>query len=281
MTIFDCFMFKDEAAMLECRLEAFAGFEDQAVHVAVESPWTHRGVPKPLLLSRDWAALAIKHPGARFRHVTDDFAPDPDPWVPEHHQRNSAWPVVDAEAADTDVVLICDLDEIPSPGLLAFAARWGTEGMGVPVAVPMRTFLFAADWEVKVPLPPTCVLAPVSWLRKRAQAGEYLAEVRDGRQDYLLYGNMDDPADLGGWHFSWCGGPEAQAAKLDTSTCHTEILSTPEAALIRSGARWRSAEDGGGLPVVPVDVDETWPAYVHERRCPPSWFRPRGEEGAA
>jgi hypothetical protein len=267
-------MFWGEFPMLDCRLEALEGHDVRTV--LVEAPWTHRGMPKPLL----FIPGARDYPGVI--HVVDDWQPDVHSWTNEHHQRNTAWKIIDAEAADDDVVLICDLDEIPSPGLLGFAARWGAEGPGLPVSVPMRTFLFAVDWEVKVPLPPTCVVAPVSYLRKRAANGEYLAEVRDGRGNYLLFANGDDPADKGGWHFSWCGGPERQRVKLETATCHTEILSTPEADLIRSGARWRSREDGGGLPVVPVDVDETWPAYVHERRCPPEWFRPRGsEKGAA
>lgn len=277
--IFDAFMYRDEVDMLDLRLEAFEGVD--VLHVAVESPYTHRGVPKPLSLMAAMARLGGKHPGARVRRVVDDFEPDPDPWVSEHHQRNAAWKVIDAEAADTDVVLIADCDEIPSPPLLDFAVRWGAEGSGYPVAVPMRTFLFAVDWEVKRRLPPTCVLAPAGYLRKRAADGEYLAEVRKRRGDYLEYANGDDPGDKGGWHFSWVGGPERQADKLLNATCHTEILATPEAELIRSGARWRSQENGGGLPVVPVDVDETWPAYIYEGRCPASWFRPRSKEESA
>ena len=87
----------------------------------------------------------------------------------------------------------------------------------------MRTFLFAVDWEVARPVPPTCVAARVWWLREQAQSGRYLAEVRDDRDRYPLFPGF------GGWHFSWCGGPADQAEKLDTATCHTEILATEEA----------------------------------------------------
>lgn len=269
------FMYRDEAAMLECRAEAFAGRD--VTHVACESPWTHRGVPKPLSFARDADGLAARYPGARWRHVTDGFEPDPDPWVAEHHQRNSAWKVIAAEAAPGDVVLIADVDEIPSPALLDFLPRWAAAGPLSPLAVRMRTFLFAADWECADPgVPPACVAATVRQLRDRAGCGEYLAEVRDGRCGYPEFPGF------GGWHFSWLGGPARQRDKLLYATCHREILRTREGELILSGARWRSAEDGGGLPVRPVDVDETWPAYVRERRCPPEWFRPRGGgEGAA
>ena len=56
----------------------------------------------------------------------------------------------------------------------------------------------------------------------------------------------------------------------------TELLTNGEGPLIADGTRYRSAENGGGLPVVPVDVDGSWPAWIRERKCPPQWFRPRG-----
>jgi Glycosyltransferase family 17 len=267
--IWDTFMFRDEDAMLRLRLESFAGWDVR--HVLVEAPWTHRGIRKPLHYTP--AGLDA----ARIDHVVDDWDPDTYPWTNEHHQRNAAWKTIDARADDDDWVLICDLDEIPSPALLGWLA--GHPGRHGPVfAVWMRTFLFAVDWEVaydaltarRTPLPATCVVASAGYLRAAAASGEYLAEVRDSRDTYE---QINIPA--AGWHLSWLGGPAAQAAKLDTATCHTEILATPEAALIRSGARWRSAESGGGLPVRPVDVDATWPPPVVERRVPGSWFRPR------
>jgi hypothetical protein len=98
--------------------------------------------------------------------------------------------------------------------------------------------------------------------------------VRDGRGSYE---QITLPSGLpGGWHFSWCGGPEAQAEKLATATCHTEILSTPEGELIRTGSRYRTAANGGGLPVRPVVVDDTWPGPIARGEVPSCWFRPRG-----
>ena len=273
--IWDAFMYRDEYDMLKVRLEAFSGYD--VAHVLVEAPWTHRAVPKPLWFAMLGPTREFLE-AASIRHVVDDrWEPDQvHPWTNEHHQRNAAWPVIDAGAADEDWVLICDIDEIPSPGLLGWLAAHPA-GPSV-FSVWMRTFLFAVDWEVdyealvnrRTPLPPTCVVASAGYLRRRARDGEYLAEVRDSRDRY-------DQFDMcaGGWHFSWCGGPAAQAEKLATATCHTEILATPEAALIASGARWRTAQNGGGLPVRGVDVDGTWPPPVVERRVPANWFRPR------
>jgi len=264
--LFDTFMYRDELDMLTMRLEQFAAWGGDVEHVAVEAPWTHRAVPKPKKLAGWLAEHPANEDWAEENHLTvlaDDWDPDPHaPWVNEHHQRNRAWTYIDGRAHADDWVLIADVDEIPSRRLLEHPP-------GIVHSLPMRTFLFAVDWEVAAEVPPACVAARVWWLRGQARHGEYLAEVRDGRGAYPLAPRRDN-----GWHFSWCGGPAAQAEKLATATCHTEILGTEEAALIRSGARWATDQDGGGLPVRPVDVDETWPAYIAERRCPPQWFRP-------
>ena len=257
MTVWSPVMFRDEADMLRCRLETLAPYGVRTV--VVESPVTHRGVPKPLYFGEhagefaQWADLIT--------HVVADL-PDAPPWEREHAQRNAAWPVIDGLADGDDVVLITDVDEIPSPALL------GWDGPGVVVSARMRTFLFAVDWEVPQHLvPPTCVAAKAGWLRGKAAEGYGLAQIRDAR------GNWPVLAD-GGWHFSWCGGPERQRDKLLTGTCHTELLGTVEGDLIASGERWRTSQDGGGLPVVPVDADETWPAWIREH-APAEWFRPR------
>lgn len=264
--IFDTFMFRDEFAMLEMRLEQFAGCGEPVRHVAVEAPWTHQAKPKPMSLANllEYPEKQAWADAAGLTVLADTWEPDPHaPWINEHHQRNAAWRYIDEHADGDDWVLICDVDEIPSPELLA-------NPPGVAASVRMRTFLFAVDWEVTRPVPPTCVAARVWWLRGQAKHGAYLAEVRDGRDAYPLFARGP-----GGWHFSWVGGPAANKVKLETATCHTEILGTAEADLIRSGARWATSQDGGGLPVRPVEVDETWPAYIRERRCPELWFRPR------
>ena len=272
--IYDAFMIRDELDMLRMRVDEADGAP--VTHVAVEAPWTHRAVPKPRHLAR-WLEDPGNRDWARENRVivlTDDWDPDPHaPWVNEHHQRNRAWRYIDRHAADGDWVLICDVDEIPSRHLLGWLAG-GAGGYGRVVSVPMRTYLFAVDWEVAVPVPPAVVAAQAGWLRGKARTGMYLAEVRDRRGDYL------EAPGRGGWHFSWvgAGGPAWQAEKLATATCHTEILGTPEAELIRTGRRWATDADGGGLPVRPVTVDASWPAYIAEGRCPPQWFRPRAHD---
>lgn len=266
------FMFRNELDMLEMRLHELG--RPGIVHVLVESPTTHRFVPKPLFYAENRERFAAWQD--RIIHVTADLPEDPVPaapglppaererraaWAREHFQRDAAWQaILAAGAADEDVVIITDCDEIPSAEALAW------EGPGA-VSLFMKTTLHAVDWMVPDScISPTAVAATVGFLKAH---GGHLGNVRDMRGNFPLIRD-------GGWHFSWTGGPEAQREKLLSATCHTELLGTAEGDLITSGERWRAGTHAAGhLPVVPVDVDGTWPAWIRERKCPESWFRPR------
>jgi hypothetical protein len=256
MRLFDCFMFKDELDTLEMRLESME-HDSRVTHVLVESEQTHRGVPKPLVFAQNRKRFAKW--AARIMYVRAEPV-KASPWIVEHTQRNIAWEHVNRAAVSGDIVFICDLDEIPSQQML----EWRGDRVA---SVRMRTCIFAVDWEALGPTPPTCVIAGVGWLRLQAWNGLSLGEVRDARH---LYPELQD----GGFHLSWLGGPESHARKLAEATCHTELLKTPEGARIASGELYRT---GGSVitPLTAVDVDENWPRYVYERRCPENWFRPR------
>ena len=265
-------MLRNETDMLAMRFAETEGLVDR--HVIVESGLTHRGVPKDLCWPKTGKRFARYARDVTF--VTADLNPDveslPDPearrkaaWANEHAQRDAAWPVIDAEASDHDYVLICDLDEIPSREVLEKARRGELPEV---CALRMNVTIHAVDWLVPAGrVPPQAVIATAGFIRRR---GGSLAAVRDRRLEYPVIENA-------GWHFSWIGGPEAAREKLETATCHTELLTNGEGPLIADGTRYRTAENGGGLPVVPVDVDETWPKWIAERKCPPEWFRPREE----
>ena len=140
-TVWSPVMFRDELDMLEMRLHETDDLIDR--HVIVEAETTHRGVPKPLYF-RDSAGRFEAH-ASRITAVAGGALPDEQPWVNEHLQRDAAWTVIDAEASDDDIVLICDVDEIPSRSLLERAKAGDLPEV---CSVRMRTFLFAVDWEV-------------------------------------------------------------------------------------------------------------------------------------
>jgi beta-1,4-mannosyl-glycoprotein beta-1,4-N-acetylglucosaminyltransferase len=76
-----------------------------------------------------------------------------------------------------------------------------------------------------------------------------------------------------GWHFTWLGGQEAQQAKLE-SFCHPEVAQRIQVGLTND-TYMTEGFHADGTKLLPVDVDDTWPAMIHERRCPESWWRPR------
>jgi hypothetical protein len=242
-------MVHDELDMLEVRLRELAGRVDW--HVIAESPVDHRGRAKPLHYRENAARFA---PWAdRIVYVMAGLPDSPDPWVREHAQRDLALPVV--TGGDDDLVLICDVDEFPSPAALRSIPE-------TAFALNMRMAMYAVDW--LYPEKHLCsVLAKLGHVR---EAGS-LAKVRDARYDMKV---IED----GGWHLTWLGGVAAQRRKLDRD-CHTDRTAY-ESSLIRKGRCYREGiHHSGKLRMIPAEVDETWPRMIYEGQCPREWYRPR------
>lgn len=250
MRLYDCVMLHDELDMLELRLRELDGLADY--HVITESPVTHRGAPKPLHYQA--SAERFSKWAGRIVHVVADLPDSPDPWVREHAQRDAALSALQ-DAADDDLVLIADIDEIPSPAALEARPEHAA-------ALSMRMAMYAVDWEY--PQRHLCsVLARLGECRKAGGLGT----VRDGRYQMPVIGD-------GGWHLTWLGGVAAQRAKLDRD-CHTDRTAY-EDSLIRKGRCYREGiHHSGRLRMIPADVDETWPEMIYKRECPREWFRPR------
>lgn len=253
--IFDTVMLRDELDMLECRLYEMQDHDVR--HVLTEAAVDHRGNPKPLWFSDNRERFAPWKERITSL-VVHDLPDSPDPWVREHAQRDAARPLIQAAARAGDVVLIADVDEIPSASALdrLDGLRWEKD---LRMALVQRVFAFAADWELPE-AEPTSLAVSASLLDAP------LGALRDARYGWGLAN--------AGWHLSWLGGNEAISAKL-RSHCHEEY----DAALKQGVAQHALYELGRsiwpGTKLRPVDVDETWPRYIYERRCPPSWFRPR------
>jgi Glycosyltransferase family 17 len=259
--IYDTVLYNGEADVLECRLTEL---DDQPVYrfVIVEANVDHRGHPKPLHYLEQKERFA---PWAdRIVHVVADVG-DPAPedstwnqpaWEREHRQREAAWQALD-DADQGDTVLHGDVDEIPA------LVRVADSG---PFCYDQRMFYFAVDWEA--PSWHGTVGTQVRWINS-------FANMRQSRTNTPVLGH--------GWHLSWLGGPEGIQAKLD-ATPHTEPSFEQ---FIRDGLANRTLYEKGECwgwsdlvvdhvqPLTPVDVDETWPAWVSERKCPENWFRPR------
>lgn len=249
--IYDTFLFRNELDMLELRLTELESYHLPVTHVLAEAAVDFHGKPKPLFYRENRDRFRRWHD--HIIHVVVNELPEAEnPWVREHAQRDAMTDLVAALAKDEELILICDADEIPSK----MALQYPYPG---PAGLLMRTCHSAVDWLYPAPQPGSVVVAA------RHLWGRRLSDVRDSRPSLPMFQD-------GGWHLSWLGGLAEQSAKLAVS-CHRE-LSHAERDIIEGGHGYRT---GGhdGVQMVPVDVDESWPRYIYDRKCPASWFRPR------
>jgi hypothetical protein len=248
--VFDCFPFCDELDILECRLRELDSTPVYR-HVIVEAPLTHRGPAKPLV----------------FPEHKERFAP----WldriiyvVADNLAEDTSWPARIAAQRDyvreglhdadrNDVIILSDIDEILSPQGVEVAMR------GEAVCFEQRMALFCVDWE-----------APHLWNGPSAMPARSVGDVHDMRHAgrHVREGT--------GWHLTWLGGPEAVRAKTGRYG-HSEQDSMisdglEDGRFLLRGDTW----EGQCLPRV---VDDTWPKWVHERGCPPQWFRQYWQRG--
>lgn len=254
MRIFDTFPFHDELDILECRLYELQDIPN-LVHVLVEADVTHQDNPKPsyFLDSRERFAPwkdRIVHVWATDLPTVKEF---PDPWAREHAQRE--WigkGLHEAEAEQSDIVLQSDVDEIPT----TLAAR-NVRPNGL-LAFQQRGLFWAADWQY-----------PRVWhgtVASRLRTIRSFGAMRDAR-------NIAPSLPNAGWHLSWLGGAERALHKVN-SFCHPEVEDQIRLGL-SADVFLQHGVHVDGIQMVPVDVDDTWPRYIYERRCPESWFRPR------
>jgi hypothetical protein len=259
--IWDTFLLGDEADMLECRLRELEQYPGVR-HVLVEAALDHQGNPKPLYYGDNKSLFSQW--SDRITHIVSRLPVHAaDPWEREHAQRQDISLALERADPD-DLVLLCDVDEIPSPA--ALAAR--PPGM---VALEMRLAMFAVDWVCPQPARiATGALARDLW------PNLWWARDNGPRSTFPLVPDA-------GWHFTWLGGPDAIRRKAG-QFCHLELRDMILAAnereeLYEKGLTWHGSPSyppaSPTQVMVPAEVDESWPSYIRDGLCPPEWFRPR------
>lgn len=279
-------MVNDELDMLQMRLEEMSPAVDW--FVAIEADVDHQNHPKPYHLSANLDRFAPWKDKLIVVQATDLPTSEHagDPWAREWAQRDWTWEGLEQvpDLADTDVVLHGDIDEICRPLYVRNVRPRFKEFIGFG----QRMHCFAVDWQHPDPWGGTVAVtvetAHACGLRTVIDGQVYhpgpWQVVRNQRNgivganfDHLGAGWRYTPLSESGWHFSWLGGQDAAQRKLG-SFCHPEVADRVEAGL----ASDRFLRDGfhvDGTRMFAVEVDETWPAMVVERRCPESWWRPR------
>jgi hypothetical protein len=277
--IIDTFPINNELDMLEMRLETMAPAVDY--FIAVEADVDHQDHPKPFHITENidrferWAdkLIIVKATGMP---TYDD---DPDPWARELAQREYVLeglrdiPGVD----ETTIVLHGDVDEICRPlHIRNVRPKFPTRPTLLPddkidlgfVTFSQRGHFFSVDWLHPEPWGGTVAGTLEQIMALQVQHGSNPFQRMRNLRNWNVSGLNDS-----GWHFSWLGGRDAALAKLG-SFCHPEVA---ERALlgIETDQFLREGFHLDGRKMTPVDVDDKWPAYVYERRCPTEWFRPR------
>lgn len=214
MKVFDCFTFFNELELLELRLQLLDKYVDH--FVIAESNLTHAGQEKPYYFEqhrerfRPWLQKIIYLPiqqttkGLVFT-PTDHYEPSGAAWQLENEQRNALLQAA-GQMQDEDLVLLSDLDEIPSPpsirtmnidrGPVAFSLLFHYYFLNCQLTGECRW------WK-------GCIAARASDFRSITPQG-----LRDKRDVWPSIPRA-------GWHFSFMGGPERIRFKL-LSYAHTE-----------------------------------------------------------
>lgn len=205
--IYDCFTFFNELDLLELRLEELYDHVD--CFVLVESDHTFTNIPKPYYFEENRQRYS-KYLD-KIQHVKIKSQLNSDPWQNEFYQRECIKQGLDT-AADYDVVIISDVDEIPRPRIID-AVRQSNKDIS---ALYTPFFYFKLNF---VSIHPHCYIPViiaakkhivnklgVQWLRESrdsytVSSGQYL------EYDYQVYHHA-------GWHFGYLGDNEFLKKKI-------------------------------------------------------------------
>jgi beta-1,4-mannosyl-glycoprotein beta-1,4-N-acetylglucosaminyltransferase len=234
--IYDTFLFLREFDLLEIRLRELDPVVDR--FVIVESSKTFTGHDKPFYLDQQFDRFARWMPKI-IRVKATDAPVDANATERERWTRNCIARGL-SDLRPMDVVMISDLDEIPSNEAIArYHPRRGIVGFQ---QIVYRYYL-------------NC-LTEERWIGTRIVP----ARMMDCSPDYIRWHLADGTLiDMdGGWHFTSMGGSEEFAYKL-ASFSHAGCAWHPrEIEAVRDG----SFAAKYGLKV--VEIDETYPRWVQE-----------------
>jgi beta-1,4-mannosyl-glycoprotein beta-1,4-N-acetylglucosaminyltransferase len=214
MKIFDCFTFFNELDLLELRMKFLGSYVDY--FVIVESNITFSGLPKPYHFSNNinrfkaWKHKIIYIPieqsaaGLVFEEQKN-YNPESPSWKLEYEQRN-ALAQASSLMKESDMVLLSDLDEIPTV--------WGIKKalqMSTPAAFSLLFHVHYLNCQHSKDLRwwKGCIMATAKQFKEITPQG--LRAKRD------IYPSLPEA----GWHFSFMGGVEKIQQKLQ-SFAHTE-----------------------------------------------------------
>lgn len=266
--IYDCFPFFNELDLLELRLDELYNVVDH--FVLIEAGETFTGKPKSYIFEEN---------AARFERFRDKiihlkiagFPAELDGWERERLQRDRLMEGL-GDAADDDLILLSDLDEIPRADVIRSLAQ-NPPGKNEVYCLEMRWFNYFINLERReswLRLGPRLIRKDhvTSMQELRYVRGPADSAFRDLVRAIKIFRGMKRwlkrrPVYNAGWHFTWLGGAERVAAKAFSLTKHSRMpenldtLPVAEQAIARELARLGTESDI-------VEIDETFPKFMRD-----------------
>ena len=238
--IYDGFPFFNELELLEIRLHELDGLVDR--FVLAESTMTHSGKPKPLFFHENRIKFQKFLPKIAHIIVTD-MPVTQDPWVRENHQRVCIMRGM-PHAQDSDTLILSDLDEIPR----ASAVR---EAMPFPEIAMLDMAFYAGYLNAYGGQWAYAKVGPVSEYRKI------------GLQAARLKTDCSRVVKDAGWHFSYIGGVDRMAMKLE-SFAHQEREVQKHNRRDELKKKFETGIHWNGSVMDFRPIDSTFPRYILE-----------------
>lgn len=196
--IWDLVQFNGENELLEIRLETLKDVVD--VFVIGSCEYSHSGIRKGL--AQIPHELCLKF-GYKIFYYEIPYISNPDPWYNEQYGRQYLLDKIYDKIDRNDILLVCDLDEIPNPEIL----RKESENLIRPVTFCGQYFLFCLDLWARTSIDGFLVSPKMTNYRIDLN---YCRSHRTNFQQKDLFKHVPDSS----WHFSSVGSPEWIAKKM-------------------------------------------------------------------
>lgn len=188
--IHDCFLYNDEIELLNIRLNLLSGFIDR--FVIVWSPYTFTGLRKPD--GFPYELPIVKTLSHRIEVIELVRVEGTGAWEREAYSRNALMKGL-VTAAQDDIVLVSDIDEIPRPSSLKLLRDQGL--LTLPVVFIQDYFNFKFNYQL-IQGQQAVWPGPVAQRKAAISSPQELRSLR-----WQLMTTPEQSIDHAGWHFSF------------------------------------------------------------------------------
>ncbi|MCL2253119.1 MAG: glycosyl transferase GT17 family protein [Lachnospiraceae bacterium] len=267
--VYDCFAFFNELDMLKLRLKIMSPLVDY--FVIGEATHTFSGMPKELCFEKNKSMFAEFLPKIRYI-VIDDSPVEYNTFERDGYQKNNLIRGLN-DAADDDVIIFSDLDEIPNPIVVKeIIENFNPENVYHLAQRMFHGFFNNEEISEKL-LSNTGEFPGVS---KRKWLGTKIFAIRNIPERGLTWVREHDVklptsvrVDNGGWHFSYMGGSgekdvSKRVKEKIIAAAHQEYNERHTLAEIADKAVLGKDFLGSEARFARVPIDESFPQYLRE-----------------